>query len=694
MASPRKRRYNRIGHSPLRQWNDPEESRRRSEEDLYSRHQRTWETREGHSTGVVAKRRRTNQGGGAGQEREHEPLGYKALEDICNSSSSEDGIWNLANKSKRFEALLNSKSDIRPDLMKLIIRAIHMCCSSDRVTQHAEQMLRLVFKSKFLHLHLSKFINQMPFNSQLNSEFQPDEVISQLSETFLALLQRFGREIVDTVPFGLLNNAFEELKSKSLLREGDTLSQKVLRVKDLKDEIIRRKLKSAQNQDESELEPPENFRQLSVIPHSADLNIQCKPFLRVNVVDGSYKDLEHYLDVQFRLLREDFVIPLRDGIKQLRANYGRLVANSTRGNKLAKDVHVYHNVTILYPVCNGKGMVYRIRFDREHGSMRHVKWEKTKRLKFGSLLCLSADDFYELLFGTVENREPSDLRRGELEVRFEGVQLENVNQCIQDKEKFDMVESPAFFEAYRHVLEGLQEIKPDRLPFQEHIVKCIREVGPPGYEEKTNGFFVMRGVADLNLNSESHNSNLVPAGDESIPEDDSVTLDDYSATLTGDPYSDVSSVASGESDSSQDFLPEGAVNIYDLPFNQDSLGFNDSQMRAFKMALTKKIALIQGPPGTGKTYVGQKIARVLLQSASLWQDDGQRSPILMVSHTNHALDEFLKGQPLEGKIVLQYMIKAFFLFSVGLCWLVKCSNCDLYPILAIANTQTTEPLTH
>lgn len=661
MASPRKRRNVTIVHSHSPQWNDQEESRRGrlgSEEGLHSRDQGTWERREDHSTGVVAKRRRTNQGDGAGQEREYEPIGYRALEDICNSSSPEDGIWSLANKSKRFEALLNSKSDIRPDLMKLIIRAIHLSCSSDRVTQHAEQILRLVIKSKFLHLHLSSFINQMPFYSQLDGKFQPDEVISHLSETFLALLQKFRHEIVDTIPLGLLNGTFEELKSKSLLREGNTLSQKILRVKDLKDEINRRKLKSAQNQDESELEPPDNFRQISVIPQAADLNIHRKPFLRVNVVGGRYKDLEHYLDVQFRLLREDFIIPLRDGIKQLRENYGPLGANSTRGNKLGKDVYVYHNVTVLYPVCNGKGMVYRIRFDREHGSVRHVKWEKAKRLKFGSLLCLSADDFYDLLFATVENREPSDLRRGELEVRFEGVQLEKLNQCIQEKEKFNMVESPAFFAAYRHVLEGLQEIQADSLPFQEHIVKCIREVGPPGYEEKTNGFFVMSDITDFDRNSESHNSDWAPAGDESMPEDNSVTKDDNSVSLTGDAFSDVSSVASVDSDSSDYLLPEGAVNIYDLPFNRDSLTFNDSQMRAFKMALTKKIAVIQGPPGTGKTYVGQKIARVLLQSASLWQADGQRSPIVMVSHTNHALDEFLKGQPLEGKtIILQYMIR-------------------------------------
>ena len=75
-------------------------------------------------------------------------------------------------------------------------------------------------------------------------------------------------------------------------------------------------------------------------------------------------------------------------------------------------------------------------------------------------------------------------------------------------------------------------------------------------------------------------------------------------------------------------------------------------MRAFKMALTKRFAVIQGPPGTGKTYVGLKIARVLLQSSLLWQNEEQHSPILMVSYTNHALDEFLGGLPTEGKVTV------------------------------------------
>ena len=677
-------------------WHDSEESKGRSEGNLRSRDQSTrdWRTRdqwEHDSAGVLPKRRGTDEGAGAsrdeGRQIKVEPLGYKALEEICKSSSPEDGILDLANKSKRFEALLNSNSDIRPDLMKLIIRAVHLCCSSNKVTEHAEQMLRLVVKTNFLRLHLSSFISQISFHSQLNDTFQPNDVILHLAESFLELLQRFGREIVDTIPFAQLNEAFEELKNESLLLDTDMLGKKVLRVKELRDEIIRRKIVSARNQeDESELEPPQDFREVSVIPQAEDLKIHCKPFLRVNVVGGSYKDLEHYLDVQFRLLREDFILPLRQGIKQLQQEYDSLGTRSSRGNQHPTHVHVYRDVTVLYPVCNGKGMVYRIRLDSSHQSMRRVQWNKSKRLKFGSLLCLSADDFYTLLFATVENRDPYELCRGELEVRFEGVPLQKLNQCIQEKEKFDMVESPTFFEAYRHVLEGLKEIQPDEFPFQEHIVKCIRDVGPPSYEKKTNGFFVMSDITSDEVSSigsplnnrmededddspsvsgeeslgnwvfrkwdsESDDNDWVPDGDESmpnVPEEVLLPSDGDFASITSDSFSNNSSLSSVDSNSS-DGLPEGVVNIYDLQIHRDSLGFNASQMRAFKMALTKKIAVIQGPPGTGKTYVALKIARVLLQSASLWQDDGKLSPMLMVSYTNHALDEFLRGLPVEGE---------------------------------------------
>ena len=756
MASTRKRRYSQVNDSSEPRWgnqggisseqdtNDPRTGGREPRHWSRARGRRA----RGRSRHVPAlappKRRRTeSERGETFQEEETHPLGYMALKEICDSNCPEDGILELANKSKRFEALLNC-TEIRPDLMKLIIRAVHLCALSDQVTQHAEKILRIVIRTKFLLLHLSSFVRKIPLHSITDDKFQPNDLILQLAETFLVLLQRFRHDIVDTTPIAELSEALEKLKSDvSLQVDTEMLEKKVILVKELRDEIIRRRIESLRKQDdESALEPPEDFRKVSVIPQAADLNVHDKPFLRANIVGGSYIDLEHYLDVQFRLMREDFIIPLRQGIKELRRKDNNRGASIDSGRKHSKDVSVYRNVTVLYPVCSGKGMVYRIRFDWLHRSVRHVKWEKSKQLKFGSLLCLSADDFYSLVFATVENRNPGDLRCGELEVRFEGVQLEKLNEFIKEKKKFDMVESPAFFETYRHVLEGLQKIQPDELPFQEHIVKCNRNVGPPGYESKTNGFFVMSDITDKEVeenniglllhssmegdnddnqsastedsfrgwvlrkwDSDSDGSEWLPVDPDVLTECDSASLDidvfsmgesenspltssedslfelacksnldfednvlrlvDSNATLSSDSSpsgvqvapsasnlaSDDGSEASEESDAF-DPGPE-VVNIYDLELHHESLGFNASQMRAFKIALAKKIAVIQGPPGTGKTYVGQKIARVLLQSASLWQDEEELSPILMVSYTNHALDEFLEGLPKEGKITIR-----------------------------------------
>ncbi|KAL9983465.1 hypothetical protein ACROYT_G005640 [Oculina patagonica] len=57
--------------------------------------------------------------------------------------------------------------------------------------------------------------------------------------------------------------------------------------------------------------------------------------------------------------------------------------------------------------------------------------------------------------------------------------------------------------------------------------------------------------------------------------------------------------------------------------------------------MTKEFAVIQGPPGTGKTYIGLKIAKVLLQNAKVWRVKNG-GPILVVCYTNHALDQFLE----------------------------------------------------
>ena len=151
--------------------------------------------------------------------------------------------------------------------------------------------------------------------------------------------------------------------------------------------------------------PPEDFRSLSVIPTRDEIITDQRPFLRPNKVEGGYDNKEQYLDVQFRLLREDFVKPLRDGIQQLWV----MGKHRARKDDRFLDVRVYDNVEVLNPVFTSKGVAYQIRFDVS--KFRGVQWENSKRLIFGSLLCLSKDNFESFVFATVANRELRDIRK-------------------------------------------------------------------------------------------------------------------------------------------------------------------------------------------------------------------------------------------------------------------------------------------
>lgn len=146
--------------------------------------------------------------------------------------------------------------------------------------------------------------------------------------------------------------------------------------------------------------PPEHFFSLSVIPTREDIFIDKRPFLRENKIEGRYDGREHYLDVQFRLLREDFIRPLRDGIQQI------VVMGKNRRSKDERslDVRVYDNVEILSkPEFTSDGVAYKVRFDISR--FRGVQWENSKRLIFGSLLCLSKDNFESFAFATVADRD-------------------------------------------------------------------------------------------------------------------------------------------------------------------------------------------------------------------------------------------------------------------------------------------------
>ncbi len=57
-------------------------------------------------------------------------------------------------------------------------------------------------------------------------------------------------------------------------------------------------------------------------------------------------------------------------------------------------------------------MLSAVHFDTK--PFRNVKWEVSKRLIYGSLVCFSTDHFqHDLIFATVANRDPKKLKRYE-----------------------------------------------------------------------------------------------------------------------------------------------------------------------------------------------------------------------------------------------------------------------------------------
>ena len=217
------------------------------------------------------------------------------------------------------------------------------------------------------------------------------------------------------------------------------------------------------------LKPPNDFRQLNVMPEWDDVCTNDEPFLRPNIIIGNYSDVDTYLDIQFRLLREDFFSPLREGLLAFRNQTEKKQKNIRIDN-----VRLYYDVKIKYD-DDAQSDFYLLEFSVKN---LRVNWEGSKRLLFGSLLLLSADNFNSFLLFTVADRKPDQLSHGRIKVKFEGESL----PVYAMENNLIMAESSVFFEAYRSVLIALQRISPAHFPMEDYILcRNVSSIQPPDY---------------------------------------------------------------------------------------------------------------------------------------------------------------------------------------------------------------------
>ena len=237
------------------------------------------------------------------------------------------------------------------------------------------------------------------------------------------------------------------------------------------------------------ISPPNDFTEMSIVPKLEDINSnKTQVFLRQNLTNEAYKSVHVYLDTQFRLLREDFLGPLRDGVQKLRAIVSDTQLNGRLNNMSSKELRkeltkrisrieslsAYFGCSIETCIPTDHGMVYQVRLSPD--KTKSINWDASKKLLFGSLICMS-DDYFEkrCLIGSICERDPKKLKEGIILVKF-NIDVEDQWQNeVHIGKDFIMLGTSAYFESYKHVLQALVSFQHDgeeNFPFKENIVFC------------------------------------------------------------------------------------------------------------------------------------------------------------------------------------------------------------------------------
>lgn len=384
-----------------------------------------------------------------------------------------------------------------------------------------------------------------------------------------------------------------------------------------------------------------------------------KSILSISNKDQQFRSIHHYLNTHFLLNREDCLAQLRRGIASFR---DQLIAELNSDSKKQKDipndiydndkqdsniikspdiallrkvaqniarskdnnrVYIYENVTVRNVDRVYDDIGYTVSFNI-FGTNKSMDWSRSSRFMNGSLLCLSPDGTFNaesLVVATVLKgvQLPSQGNgKGWIPTVTIGIDNQNID-LFNPILSYIMIESMVFFEAYRPVLSALQNLgKNETLPFADILIGKSNRVLAPEY-------LISPKVSSFGTSSFSDRYAFLKARMDANKSKNEFSGWDLSAVFP-------------------DFEKINGTNYWnpikcpDLPILPSHPELDESQKKALKLALTRRIAVIQGPPGTGKTFIGILISQILNAN----QNMRSKKPILFICQTNHALDQMLE----------------------------------------------------
>ncbi|KAJ3122837.1 hypothetical protein HK098_002451 [Nowakowskiella sp. JEL0407] len=299
---------------------------------------------------------------------------------------------------------------------------------------------------------------------------------------------------------------------------------------------------------------------------------------------NGWPSLHKYQQAHYLMLREEYIGPLREICHEL------FFTDAPQRQRF-----VLYEVQLTSPGTQGSELFFNAEF-RPY-NRKTVDFSRFNRLQFGSLV---------VLFKMEENRTQNirekfrvnDLSRVEVKqsVVFGTIAEFKLNNAqngltslafspdqfrlIDAGSKYFMIESPAYFVAFHPVLSAMKTDFLNSLPLANLLI----------------------------LDKQSH-LNVRPSYlDENFQFDISFLYDE--------------NVRSRERFSIKGGLPHNTM-------------LDSSQRDAIEYCLSHRAAIVHGPPGTGKSFIGVQLARILSQIKT------KPGPIIVVTYTNHALDQFL-----------------------------------------------------
>lgn len=389
-------------------------------------------------------------------------LNYDQLELL--SESNPERVFSLLIKIKNLKNILNKCADIS---VLIHLTNIFSKIKLLKISKMKTIILKIIHKSKYLE-NLNNCLVDVNILEDLMSEIKLQKFLTSCKSMLEFMVKPKSR--------ALLVEIIQSLQS--ICNESSLVVVEKLKFKDTTeiDKIVQmfKNVKITKCFDYGVERWPQIYKELSIYPETKDITSK-KVILSQNIMKGSYESVEHYLDVQFRLLREDFIAPMREGIQ-----YFIEMKKANEDIKKIPNMHVYFQAKIKKSKKNGE-IFYKVNFyTKEDCSF------DSKRFMTDSLLVFSDDNFNSMFFATVINMYRANQKPSKTLL----INPLSEITTIKFDSMYTMAESDTYFLPYMYTMNVLDQFNNFNFPMKSYIIYGKTKPNIPAYLFKSKMYSI------------------------------------------------------------------------------------------------------------------------------------------------------------------------------------------------------------